>query len=62
MVALPDFAKFVSNGRVDVVPGRTFFVTGKAAGMTAFDSPSQQSAIDLNRALFEVQAGRRFQR
>jgi hypothetical protein len=64
--ALPDYTKWMTNGRLDVPPGGgSFFLASKAggAGLASFEPPSpKQSAIDINKSLFDVTVARRFQR
>jgi hypothetical protein len=62
--ALPDYAKFVTNGRLDVVPGRAFFVAGKEAterGAHRFELSAPKQSIPT-ASLFDTQLSHRFSR
>jgi hypothetical protein len=60
--AMPAYAAFVTNGRHDTVPGRTFFLAGKAE-TSRFEPPTpRQSPVDPRATLSDVQLSRRFQR
>jgi hypothetical protein len=68
-IALPDYTKFATNGRLDVPPGgRSFFIADKAIGnaaniMSPFEPPApRQPPVDLMATLFDTQLSRRFQR
>ena len=45
--ALPSYAAWFSDGRQDVVPGRTYFSADKGAGPTPFATPVQKQAIPM---------------
>jgi hypothetical protein len=61
--ALPDYTKFVTNGRLDVPPGGgTFALASKDGVATKFESPSSQKQLDPMASLGAAQLARRFSR
>jgi hypothetical protein len=56
----PDFAMYATNGREDVVPGRTFFMASKDASAAPFVMPSGQKPAIPAVSLSDVQLARRF--
>ena len=59
--ALPDYAKFLTNGREDTVPGRTIFQAEKGGTASPLKMPVQKQSIPM-ASLSDVQLARRFQR
>jgi hypothetical protein len=70
--SMPNYTKFVSDGRHDVPPGTLLpmsfgkiFLTekgGEASELTPLPMPaSAQPPVDINKALFDAQLARRFQ-
>jgi hypothetical protein len=63
--ALPDYAKFITNGHLDVVPNRTFFLATKDATSPAvgrFELPARKQSADPMATLFDTQLSHRFQK
>jgi hypothetical protein len=61
--ALPDCAKWMSNGRLDVPPGgRSFFLAEKGGNVAQIPTSGAKSPVDPRASLGDVQLSRRFQR
>jgi hypothetical protein len=71
-LALPNYTKFVTDGRHDVPPstplpmslGKLFLTEkgGEAGELTPLPMPRSAPPIDINKALFDAQLARRFQK